>query len=251
VDSFEWNKIAGWILAAAVAVLGISIFSGILYKPAEVKVKGYHVEGVEEVAATGPVETEKPIAFYLATANPTKGEAGFKKCQTCHNNAKGGPNAIGPNLWGVVGRPIGKHAGFEYSSQVAGHGGNWDWESISQWIKNPKTYIPGDKMAFAGLGNPQDRADLLAYLNTQSDTPVPLPAAPKDAAAAAPATADAKATSPAAVPTAQKAAPAPGKAPETRQGALTPTALAHPEHNIGGPGAPEVTGTNERETSKK
>ncbi len=180
MDSFEWNKIAGWVLAAAVAVLGISIFSGIVYKPDAVKVKGYHVDGVEEVVATGPADTEKPIAFYLASANPTKGEAGFKKCQTCHNNAKGGGNAIGPNLWGVVGRPIGKHAGFEYSTQVATHGGNWDWASISEWIKNPKTYIPGDKMAFGGISNPQDRADLIAYLNTQSDSPLPVPAAPAD-----------------------------------------------------------------------
>jgi len=246
VDSFEWNKIAGWILAAAVAVLGVSIFSGILYKPAVVKVKGYHVEGVEEVAATGPVDTEKPIAFYLASANTTKGEAGFKKCQTCHNNAKGGPNAIGPNLWSVVGRPVGKHAGFEYSSQVAGHGGNWDWDSISQWIKNPKTYIPGDKMAFGGIGNPQDRADLLAYLNTQSDSPLPLPPVPAEKPAA-----DPKAASPVVVPTAQKAAPAPGKAPETRPGAVTPTALAHPDHNISGPGAPGVAGTSKHEAKKK
>jgi cytochrome c len=245
VDSFEWNKIAGWFLAAAVAVLGISIFSGILYKPAHVAKEGYHVEGVEEVAATGPAAVaEKPIAFYLASANVTKGEAGFKKCQSCHNNVKGGPNAIGPNLWGVVGRPVGKHPGFQYSSQVAGHGGNWDWESISQWIKNPKTYIPGDKMAFAGLEDPQARADIIAYLNTQADSPLPVPAAPAETAPAA----DAKAAAPAAVPTAEKAAPAPGKAPETRQGALSAAAIRQPSGNIGGPGAPEVTGTSKRRT---
>jgi len=250
VDSFEWNKIAGWILAAAVAVLGVSIFSGILYKPAVVTKEGYHVEGVEEVASASVADAEKPIAFYLANANTTKGEAGFKKCQTCHNNLKGGANQIGPNLWGVVGRPVGKHAGFKYSSGVGGHGGNWDWDSISGWIKNPKGYIAGNKMAFAGVGNPQDRANILAYLNTQSDSPLPIPAVPADKAPAVAVAAaggkDAKAASPAAVPTSQKAAPAPGKAPETRPGDLSPTALKQPSGNIGGPGAPEVTGTSKR-----
>ena len=247
MDSFEWNKIAGWILAAAVAILGVSIFSGILYKPAPVKVAGYKVEGVEEVAATGPAaEAEKPIAFYLASADPAKGEGQFKKCQTCHNNAKGGPNAIGPNLWGVVGRPVGKHAGFAYSAGLSGHGGNWEWDAMSKWIANPKGYIAGNKMAFAGIGDPKARADLLAYLNTQSDSPLPLPKAPaEDAAAPA---ADATAASPAATPTAEKAAPAAGKAPETRPGAVSSAAVAQPDHNISGPGAPEVSGTSKRET---
>ena len=247
MDSFEWNKIVGWILAAAVAVLGLSIFSGIAYRPDPVKVKGYHVEGVEEVAATGaPAEAEKPIAFYLASANPQKGEAQFKKCQSCHNNVKGGPNAIGPNLWGVVGRPVGKHPGFQYSQGLAGHGGNWDWDSISHWITNPKAYIAGNKMAFGGIGKPEDRADLLAYLNSQSDSPLAVPAVPKDAPAAA---ADAKAAAPAATTAADKAAPAAGKAPETRPGVLSPAAAAQPQNNIGGPGAADVTGTSKRETS--
>ena len=258
VDSFEWNKIVGWILAAAVAVLGLSIFSGIAYRPDPVKAKGYHVEGVEEVAATGPAaEAAKPIAFYLASANPAKGEAQFKKCQSCHNNAKGGPNAIGPNLWGVVGRPIGKHPGFQYSSGVAAHGGNWDWDSISNWIANPKTYISGNKMAFGGIGKEQDRADLLAYLNTQSDSPLPIPAAPA-ADAAAPARADGKGAAgadvkvaePAATTAASKAAPAPGKAPDTRPGTLSPAATGQPSGNIGGPGAASVTGTSKREAAK-
>lgn len=246
MDSFEWNKIAGWILAAAVAILGVSIFSGILYRPDAVKVKGYKVEGVEEVAATGPAEAEKPIAFFLAAANPTKGEAGFKKCQTCHNAAKGGPNAIGPNLWGVVGRPIGKHPGFEYSSAIAGHGGSWTWDDISHWIANPKTYQAGNKMAFAGISNPQDRADIIAYLNTQADSPLPLPKPPAETAAAP--AADAKAGTAAVTPTAEKAAPAAGKAPDTREGTLNAAAKAQPDHNISGPGAPEVSGTSERET---
>jgi len=181
LDSFETNKIAGGVLASAVAILGISIVSGIVYKPDPVKVKGYKVEGVEvEATASAPAEAEKPIAFYLASADPAKGEASFKKCQSCHNNAKGGPNAIGPNLWGVVGRPIGKHEGYTYSAAVSGHGGEWTWDNISAWIANPKTYIPQDKMAFAGIEKAKDRADLLAYLNRQSDKPLALPPVPAD-----------------------------------------------------------------------
>jgi len=247
VDSFETNKIAGGVLAAAVAILGISIVSGIVYKAEPLKVKGYKVEGVE-VETAGPVAAaEKPIAFYLASADPAKGEAGFKKCQTCHNNVKGGPNQIGPNLWGVVGRPIGKAPGFAYSSAVAGHGGDWTWDNISSWIKNPKTYIPQDKMAFAGVDNPQDRANILAYLNTQSEKPLPVPAAP----AADAALADTKAASPAATPTADKPAPAPGKAPESRVGQLDATAKAQPSGNVGGPGAAAVTGTSESKAANK
>ena len=108
----------------------------------------------------------------------------FKKCTACHTIAKGGPNGTGPNLWGSMGKAIaGVSPGFAYSPALSGKGGNWDWESMSQWLKSPKDFAPGTKMTFAGLGKVEDRANLLAYMNTQSDSPLPLPAA----SAAAPA----------------------------------------------------------------
>jgi cytochrome c len=146
---------------------------------------GYPIEGVEVEGAGA--EAAKPIEFYLASADPTKGEQVFKKCTACHNADKGGANALGPNLWGVLGEPIGKGAhGFAFSEALAGKGGAWDFANLSEWLANPKKFAPGTKMTFAGLGNPEDRANVIAFLNAHSDAPKPLPAAPAETAAASP-----------------------------------------------------------------
>jgi cytochrome c len=146
---------------------------------------GYPIEGVEVEGATA--EAAKPIEFYLASADPTKGEQVFKKCTACHNADNGGANALGPNLWGVLGEPIGKGAhGFAFSEALAGKGGNWDFSSLNEWLSNPKKFAPGTKMTFAGLGNPEDRANVIAFLNAHSNSPKPLPAAPTETAATSP-----------------------------------------------------------------
>ncbi|MFP5455159.1 MAG: c-type cytochrome, partial [Alphaproteobacteria bacterium] len=139
----------------------------------------------EEGAAAGGAAAEKPIAFYLASADPAKGAEVFKKCAACHNATKGGPNALGPNLWGLLGEPIGKGKGFAFSDALSGKGGVWEWQNLSDWLKSPKAFAPGTKMTFAGLSKPEDRANLIAYLNQQSDAPKPLPAAPAEEAAPA------------------------------------------------------------------
>ena len=109
----------------------------------------------------------------------------FKKCAACHNADKGGANQLGPNLWGVLGEPIGKGAnGFAFSEALAGKGGTWNWDNLSEWLSSPKKFAPGTKMTFAGLGKPEDRANVIAFLNAHSDSPQPLPAAPAEAAAA-------------------------------------------------------------------
>ena len=186
MDSYEFNKIAGWVLAAMISVLGLSILTGYMFPTHAPEKPGFVVEGVEEEGSGGgAAEAEKPIAFYLANANPAKGEAQFKKCAACHSIAKGAPAAIGPNLWGIIGLPHAHMAGFGYSPAMEEtHGKTWDWDALSHWIENPKKYIPGNKMSFAGIGKAQDRADLIAYLNTQSDAPKPLPAVPAEGAAA-------------------------------------------------------------------
>ncbi|QMW24038.1 c-type cytochrome [Sandaracinobacteroides saxicola] len=204
MDSYEWNKIAGWVLAAAVAILGLSILTGYVFNPKPLAKPAYVVEGVEvEASAEAPAaEAEKPIAFYLATADAARGEAQFKKCAACHTIEKGGKNGIGPNLWGVKGLSHAHMAGFGYSdAMLATKGKIWDWDSMNQWIKAPKAYIPGNKMSFAGLSKPQDRADILVYMNKMSDNPQPLPPVPAEAAApaeAAPAEAAAADAAPAA-----------------------------------------------------
>jgi cytochrome c len=228
VDSFEWNKIAGWTLAAAMTVLALVLFTGEIFHPGKLAKPGYIVEGVEEVAAAGPAAVaEKPIEFFLASASPDKGAEVFKKCGACHNAEKGGANGIGPNLYGVVGGPHDHLPGYAYSDAMQKTSGEkWDWDSLNKWLTNPKGYVAGTKMAFAGLGKEEERAAVIAYLNSKSDHPLPIPPVPADAApTAAPpaATAAADTPSPAVTPTADKPAPQPGKAPDVDP-AATPAA---------------------------
>jgi len=180
------NTIAGWALAGGIAALGLSILSGEYFKAERPEKMGYVVEGVEEEGEAGGGEAEKPIAFYLASADPAKGAEVFKKCAACHNAENGGPNALGPNLWGVLGEPIGQGAaGFAFSDALKSKGGTWDWQNLSDWLKSPKAFAPGTKMTFAGLSKPEDRANVIAYLNKQSASPRPMPAVPAEAAAPA------------------------------------------------------------------
>lgn len=201
------NTIAGWALAGGIAALGLSILSGEYFHSERPEKMGYVVEGVEEEGdAGGGAAAEQPIAFYLASADPAKGADVFKKCAACHNADKGGANALGPNLWGVLGEGVGQGAhGFAFSDALKSKGGTWDWQNLSDWLKSPKAFAPGTKMTFAGLSKPEDRANVIAYLNQQSDAPRPMPAAP---AAAAPAAEEAAADNAAAPAEGNEAAPA-------------------------------------------
>lgn len=198
------NTIAMMVLAAGIVALGGSIVTAEIFHAERPEKMGYVVEGVEAEGEAGEAAAPaQPIEFYLASADPAKGEQVFKKCAACHNADKGGANALGPNLWGALGKPHGHVPGFAYSDALKSVPGVWDWKSMNEWLTSPKKYAPGTKMTFAGLSKPEDRANLIAFLNAHSDAPLPLPAAP--AAAAAPA-ADAKPTETAA------AAPAPAAA---------------------------------------
>jgi cytochrome c len=178
------NTIAGWALAAGIVALGSSIVFGKIFHgevPGEGK-QGYVIQGVESGEGGGAAEV--PLATLLATADPAKGEAVFAKCKACHTIEQGGANGVGPNLWASMGKPHGHVPGFAYSDALKSVPGNWDWEGMDKWLANPKKYAPGTKMSFAGLGNPEERAALLLYLNSMGSN-LPLPAAP--AAEAAPA----------------------------------------------------------------
>ena len=228
------NTINGWILFAGIVALGGTIVSGEVFKGERPEHLGYPIEGVVEEGAESAV-AEKPIEFYLASADPAKGEAVFKKCMACHNADKGGANALGPNLYGVLGEPVGKGHGFAFSDALAGHGGSWDWKTLSDWLSNPRKFAPGTKMTFAGLSNPVDRANVIAFLNAHSDAPRPMPAAPAEAVA------DAK---------------TPGAVPGTdaeggqKEAVLNEQQAAKGgQKNVGGEGAPKLTGTDP--TAKK
>ncbi|QSR16673.1 cytochrome c family protein [Novosphingobium sp. KA1] len=182
----RFNTIAGWTLFAGVVGLGLSIASGMYFRadkhdrPATM---GYAIEGVEQTAEGG---AEPPIATLLASADVAKGQATFAKCQSCHTVNQGGANGIGPNLYGVVGEDVGKGVGgFAFSDALKGVGGKWDFDKLNQWLKSPKAMAPGTKMTFAGLPKPEDRANVIAYLNAQgSNLPLPTAAAPAAAPAA-------------------------------------------------------------------
>jgi cytochrome c len=177
------NTIAGWVLFAGIIALGASIVTGEVFHAERPEKMGYPIEGVE-VEGEG-AEAEKPIAFYLASADAAKGEAVFKKCAACHNADPGGANALGPALFGTMGKPIAGHAGFAYSDALKGVGGAWDWDKMSAWLANPKKFAPGTKMTFAGLSNPQDRADLMLWLNGKGGTLTVPPPPAEDATATA------------------------------------------------------------------
>jgi cytochrome c len=179
----RFNTIAGWVLFAGIVALGASIVAGETFHEERPEEMGYPIEGVV-VEGEGGAEAEKPIAFYLASADAAAGEQVFKKCTACHNADQGGANALGPALYGVMGNGVAAHPGFAFSDALKGKGGNWDWETMSAWLASPKKFAPGTKMTFAGLSNPQDRANVMAFLNSRDASPLPLPAAPAEAAAA-------------------------------------------------------------------
>jgi cytochrome c len=148
-------------------------------------------EAEQTVAATGqPEPAQMPAATsarvggpeaadlktLLASADPTAGEKVFGKCKTCHNAEKGGANQIGPNLWNIVDAPIAHHEGYSYSAALAGKsGGKWTYEELNTYLTSPKSFAPGTKMTFAGLSKPEDRANVIAFLRSRSDSPPPLP----------------------------------------------------------------------------
>jgi cytochrome c len=178
----RFNTIAGWVLFAGIVALGSSIVAGEYFLSERPEKMGYPIAGVEQ-EGEGAAAAEEPIEAYLAKADPAAGQQTFNKCMACHNADKGGANQLGPNLWGVLGEPIGQGKGFAFSDALAKKGGNWDWDNLSQWLTSPRAFAPGTKMTFAGLSNPQDRANVIAFLNQHSDAPKPLPAAPAPAAA--------------------------------------------------------------------
>ncbi|MET1026163.1 MAG: cytochrome c family protein [Dongiaceae bacterium] len=174
MSSLEMNKIAAAILVGGILTLGVGLVSNAIYKPHRAEQGGGEGGAAAPAAPAAPSAIE-PISKLLASADPAKGEAIAKKCMTCHDFTKGGPNKVGPNLWGVIGRQAGSHEGFAYSDAIKGIGKPWTYEMINHFIDSPKNYAPGTKMTFAGLPKTEERAEVIAWLRTQSDSPAPLP----------------------------------------------------------------------------
>ncbi|MBO0905753.1 c-type cytochrome [Jiella sonneratiae] len=193
MDSFEANKIFGAILGTVFVVFGGSILAEGLFHSEAPEKPGYEIVAAEPSEASGGGEKaaaeDPPIATLLQKASADNGANIFKKCGACHSGEKGGPNKVGPHLWDVVMRPVASVSDFNYSAGMKefSEGGSkkWDYDHLYHFLKNPKGYVKGTAMGFAGLPKPEDRADVIAYLHTLSDSPAPLPEAPAEGEAAA------------------------------------------------------------------
>ena len=182
MDSFELNKIIGAVLATCILVLVTSFAANAIFAPHMPEKPGFEI-AVKEVtkggaeAAAAPSE---PIEKLLQTASVEKGIGAAKKCAACHTFEKGGPNRVGPNLFGVINEKKGEgKAGFNFSAAMKGKGGTWTFDDLNKFLANPKGFIPGTAMGFAGITKDSERADVIAYLATLADKPVPLPTAAK------------------------------------------------------------------------
>jgi cytochrome c len=177
MNMFEVNKIAGSALAALLLAFGSGAVLEIFGSHAQPK-PGYTLPVVAAAVTTGPAAAAfdfKAVQPLLAKASVENGQAAFKKCTTCHTPDKGGKNGQGPNLWGIIGKKPGSHDGFNFSEPVKAKAGAWSFDSLAAYIQDPKAAIPGNKMAFAGIKDNAELADVLAYLRTLSDSPAPLP----------------------------------------------------------------------------
>ena len=186
MDIFELSKIAGAVLAALIVIVGFRVVLDIAEENRAPEKPGYTLPMPEEAAPSdvpsdgaaavdAPVDLPAiPAAFDAASvaaaaagADAAAGAKIAKKCLACHSFEKGGPNKVGPNMWGVVGRPKASHEGFNYSEAMKAKGGDWTLTDLAAFVHNPKDFVPGTKMIFPGVADSTDLSDLLAYLNTQ------------------------------------------------------------------------------------
>lgn len=179
LDSFELSKIAGGVLCALLVIVGFRTMLQIAEHSRAPEKPGYvlplpedaaggagHGAGAAPAAPAAPTFDAKAVADAAASGNVEAGKKIFTKCQACHSIEPGGPNKVGPNLAGVVGRAKASHAGFGYSDAMKAKGGDWTLEDLAGFIHNPKGFLPGTKMLFPGISDAGDLGDLLAYLSS-------------------------------------------------------------------------------------
>ena len=191
------NKIFGSLLAVALVIMGLREVSLIVFggghhhhkeyeslnKWAESNFAGYRVDIPEVGGGADIIEEIYDLGALLIGADLARGERSFRaKCASCHTIEEGGSNGTGPNLYATMGAAKMSHAGFSYSSALGNTEGDWSWENMDSWLKNPSSYARGTSMAFAGLNRDDERASVLAYLASYSPD-APPPPAPLGAAA--------------------------------------------------------------------
>lgn len=238
MDSLEVNKVCAAVLVAGIGWMAAVLIADGLVSPKELAKTAIKVEGVQTTTAPAAAATEgppPPIAPFLAKADPAAGQADTQKlCVACHNFTEGGGAKIGPDLYGVIGRPVASAPGFDYSGALKGHHGPWTYDELNAWLRKPQEYAPGTKMGFAGISSEKERADVIDYLRTLSHNPEPLPAA-----SAAPATGAQTGNSTAGT---GGAAAAPGQATPATSAAGATTALP-PRAGAKNPASPPPAGS--------
>lgn len=241
MDSFEWNKIFGAILGTLLFAVGLNIVVNNLLAPKKAERPGIDVAVTETPTSNGgPAADVVPDwGTVIPTADLAAGEKLHQKCFQCHDFAKGGPNKIGPNLYGVIGAKHASNPTFVYSAPMKALADKtWGYDEFDAFMKNPKGAVPGTKMSFAGLSKVADRVNLVAYLRTISDSPLPIPA-PRPAPAAPPSGEPTEeiAAPPPGAPATPGTPPAPGATPAPPpEGAPATPAPATPAQPAGGGG---------------
>ena len=181
MDSLEVNKVCAAVLVAGITFMVSGLIGDALVHPKRLETSAIKIDVPTESSGAAPVAAaDPPVALELASANPATGEALTKQqgCVACHSFNEGGKAGVGPNLYGVVGAPHGHMPGFEYSAALKSKQGPWTYDELYEWLKKPSAYAPGTKMSYAGLADPQKRADLIDYLHTLSHSPEALPPPP-------------------------------------------------------------------------
>ena len=178
MNEADRNRTALVVLGSILFAMLLVAFSNLVFAPEIPRVPGYALpssSGPQVAAAKPAAPKQEPLPVLLAKADEKKGAQDARICATCHNFKEGAGAKIGPDLWNVVGRPVASFPGFSYSDSIKKIGGDWTYEKLNDWIKDPKAMASDTKMAFAGEAEAQKRADILAYLHTLSDKPVPFP----------------------------------------------------------------------------
>jgi cytochrome c len=179
MDSFEFNKIAGALLATCLALLALNITSEAIFAHHRMDKAGYEIAVQPEAHGAGAevkAAAEEPFGKLLAGASVDKGKSAVKVCASCHTFEKGGANGTGPNLYGILERGRASAQGFAYSDALKAKGGAWTADDLNKFLASPKDFAPGTKMGFQGLSKGAQRADVIAYLNSLANSPKPLAA---------------------------------------------------------------------------
>lgn len=164
MDTMTITKYVGAFCGSLLVFLLISTVAGAIFDRTSEEVVAFSLEAPEGDAAADAPEEQVDVAALVAAADAAAGEGQFRKCAACHK--VDGSNAVGPHLDGVVGRPIASVEGFDYSAALSGIDASWDPDHLYAFLQSPKGYAPGTAMAFAGLPKSEDRANLIAYLQT-------------------------------------------------------------------------------------